>query len=395
MRLPIRDTFVVVQSALSIVLMLGAGLLLSTVGELRSERPGFEADGALTFSLSLRTPGRYTGPADRAALMQELGARLGEIPGVRAVGLTGHLPLSGRRWTQPYGLPGEPEAQWQERRADFRTVSSGYFAALGARIVEGRAFTSDEDLYEALRVVVVDRKIAERVAPGGSALGLSIGFPLDGRAVQAEIVGVVEHIRHDAVELDGRGGLYVPYRQEASRDVSFVLRADGDPGLLAPAVRRTLREIDSAIPAYGFLTLRDYVDAAVAPRRFALFVLSGFAFMALLSVGIGLYGVVALEVSRRTRDIGLRMAIGANNADVVRSVVWMGMRLSLLGGVLGTALSLLAWRTIRGLMFGTSVADPNMWLVALSATAGVTLLACWLPARRASRLDPTVALRAD
>ena len=167
------------------------------------------------------------------------------------------------------------------------------------------------------------------------------------------------------------------------------------PSLVSPAVRRTLREIDSTIPAYDFSSLREYVDAGIAPRRFALLVLSGFAFMALLSVGIGLYGVVALEVSRRTRDIGLRMAMGANRTHVVQSVVWMGMRLSLLGGVLGISLSLLAWRGIRGLVFGTSVADPSMWLSSLAATAGVTLLACWLPARRASRLDPTIALRAN
>ena len=157
----------------------------------------------------------------------------------------------------------------------------------------------------------------------------------------------------------------------------------------------TLREIDSTIPAYGFRSLADYVNEAVAPRRFALLVLSGFALMALLSVGIGLYGVVALEVSRRTRDIGLRMAMGADRSRVVQSVVWMGARLSLLGGVLGAALALVAWQGMRGLVFGTSVADARMWLASLTAPAVVTLLACWLPARRASRLDPTVALRSD
>ncbi|MCI0435315.1 MAG: ABC transporter permease [Gemmatimonadetes bacterium] len=390
-----RHALVLSEVALSVVLVSCAAFLIRTTFELRAIRPGFESANALTFSVSLRVPGRYTGPAERARFMREVETAIRDLPGVRAVGLTGGLPLSGRRWTQPYGLPGQAQPEWQENRADFRVITSGWFEAVGARVLEGRAFTHDEDLIEDRRVVIVDEKLARRIVRGGSAVGATVGFPLDGQPIHAEVVGVVEHIRHDELTSEGREALYVPYRQEASRDVSFVLRTEGDPAALAPAIRGTLRAIDPEVPVYALRTMDEYVDDALSPTRFALVLLAGFAVLTLLASGLGLHGVIAYEVGSRTREIGLRMAIGASAQGVMRSVLLSGVRLGGAGVLIGAALATIAARLLQPLVYGVETADPLTWAMVLSAVLAVTLLSCWVSALRASRLDPALALRAD
>jgi len=390
-----RRTLVAAQVALSAVLLLCTGLFLRTVSALRDVHPGFQADGALTFRVSLRAPDRYRSPAHRAELMERIRAALGDLPGVRSVGLAGLLPLEGDRWTQPYGLPGQSASEWGMNRADFRVVTSGAFDALGTRVLEGRGFTAREDLYEGERVVVVDEKLAARIAPNGSALGAAIGIPLDGAAVEARIVGVVEHVRYDRLDADGREAIYVPYRQEASRDVAFVLRTEGNPASLTAAVRGTLHRVDPSIPVFDLVTLRDYVDQAVAPRRFAFALLVVFAGLALVCVAVGLYGIIALDVARQTRDIGLRMAVGASRPRVVREILASGLRLGAVGLGAGVLLGGLVARTLEGMLYGVGVADPLVWCGVIGAVTAVTLVACWLPALRASRLDPTTALRTE
>jgi predicted permease len=388
-----RRALVTGEVALAVVLVVGAGLLMRTVRQLRDVRPGFEARGALTFRASIRTPDRYRGPAERAALVRRIEEGILALPGVSAVGLAGALPLSGDRWTQPWGLPGQAPSEWQENRADFRVATSGTFGALGARLLEGRSFTAREDLSEDERVVVVDEILARRLAPTGSALGRVIGFPLDGSAVAARVVGVVEHVRHDALEMDGRETIWVPYRQEAARELAFVVRAGGDPLALAPAVRGVLRSVDPDVPVFDVRTLEAYVAGAVAPRRFALALLATFAALGLTCAAVGLYGVVSWEVGRRTRDLGLRMAVGAAPERVLRSVLAGGLRLAA-GGVLGGLVLAAGFaRALRGLVYGVGAADPFTWAAAVALVLAVTLLASGVPALRASRLDPARALR--
>lgn len=390
-----RERLVAAQVALSVVLLLGAGLVLRSVRDLEGTRPGFETEGALTFRLSLRMPDRYRGPARRAELMKEIEAGLAELPGVRAVGLVGVLPLGGDRWSQPYGLPGEPEEVWRENRADFQMISSGYFDALGARLLEGRRFTTQEDLAEGERVVVVDEKLAARVAPDGSALDAVIGIPLDGSAVQARIVGVVEHVRHERLDADGQETVYVPYRQEASRDVTFVVRSSGDPATLAPEVRRVVRTVDPQIPVFDLVTLEEYVADATAPSRFALALLAVFASLTLACSALGIFGVVAFDVSRRTRDIGLRVAVGASRRTITTGVVVRGLRIAAPGIVAGSLLGLATFLATDGLLADMEVGAPGVWAAVLGAVLILVVLASWLPARRAGRLSPVTALRAE
>lgn len=385
----------VAQVALAVVLIVGAGLYVRSIRALEDVRPGFEPAGALTFRVSVRIPGRYTSPGDRARLMKEIEGSVAALPGVEAVGLVGVLPLGGGRWTQPWGRPGEAESEWSTHEADFRVISSGYFAAMGVRILEGRAFTSREDVQEDERVVVVDEKLAREVTSSGSAVGAVVGIPLDGSAVWARIIGVVEHVRHETLEADGRPAIYVPYRQEASREVAFVVRASRDPAGLSPAVRRAVSSVDPRIPVYDLRTLEDYVAAAVAPRRFGLGLLTTFAGLALLLAMVGLYGVIALEVGRRRREMGVRLAMGARRAQVVRSVVAGGLRIGGLGLLAGGALTVIGSPLLEAVVFDVRVMDATTWAATTCVVLAVTVAASWLPARRAARTEPREVLAAD
>lgn len=390
-----RRVLVLSQVALSVLLVLGSAYLTSSARELSRTRPGFEPAGVLTFSLSLRTPGRYSSPGARAGFMREVELAVESIAGVTAAGLVGELPLAGGRWTQPYGWGGQAEHEWEANRADFRVVTSRYFDAMGVRLLEGRVFTPEEDLVEDRRVVIVDAKLAQRISTDGTAVGAQIGFPLDGAAVTAEIVGVVEHVRHDELERDGREALYVPYRQEASRDVSFVVRSGRSPEVLAPAVRAKVFEIDPQVPLYDVSTMTTYVDAQIAPTRFALVLLGAFGLLTLLASAIGLYGVVALDVAKRTRDIGLRMALGESGNRVLRGFLLGGLHLGIMGLATGSALAV-AFMALLGSWFPTvRLGDPVPWITTAAVVLSIAAIASWIPARRASRLDPTAALKVE
>jgi predicted permease len=391
-----RRVLVVAEIALSMVLLVGSGLLLRTLAALGRQHPGFDPQNALTFRVSLRAPDSYVGPAARAEFLRQVADRLGSLPGVQAVGAIGGLPLSGTTWTQPYGQASEPPEAWERNEADFRVITSGYFKAMGTRLLAGRPFTLDEDLVEERRVAIVDARMARRLAPGGeSVLGRTIAFPLDGRPVSAEIVGVVDHVRYARLDRDGRETIYVPYRQEASRDVYVVLRTTGTQAGLAEAVRREVSGLDSRLPVYDIRTLEEYVGAAIAPTRFALTLMTGFAVLAVVLACTGLYGVLAFTVAQRTREFGIRVAVGARQADVLLGVLAEGTRVTAVGLALGSVLSLAVAGTFSDLLFGVRAADPLTFGAVGLLLGAAALIACYLPARRAARVDPMVALRSE
>ena len=388
-----RRGLVVAEIALSVVLLVGSGLLLRTLAALEREQPGFDFRNTLTVQVSLRGPDRYAGPAARAEFLREAAERLGTLPGVEAVGAIGGLPLSGVTWTQPYGQAGESPETWVRNEADFRVITSGYFDAMGTGVLAGRSFTLDEDLSEKHRVAIVDARMARRLAPdGGGVLGRTIGFPLDGRPVSAEIVGVVQHVRYARLDREGRETIYVPYRQEASRDVSLVLRIAGRPAALADAVKRELLAVDPRIPVYGIRTMEEYVSSHLAPARFAVTLMAGFAILAVVLGCTGLYGVLAFTVSQRTREFGIRLAVGARQADLLRGVLAEGAVLSGIGLAFGYVLSVAFASTLTDLLFGVRAADPLTFGVVSLALAGAALAASYVPARRAALISPVEAL---
>ena len=389
-----RRALVVVEIALSMVLLVGSGLMLRTLAALGREDPGFDPQNALTFRLSLRAPDGYRGPAERAEFLRRVADRLNALPGVEAVGAIGGLPLSGVTWTQPYGRPDEPPSEWVRNEANFRYITSGYFEAMGTRLLAGRAFTLDEDLIEKRRVAIVDANVARRLAPqSGSVLGRTIGFPLDGRPVAAEIVGVVEPMRYERLDREGRETIYAPYRQEASLDVALVLRTSGRPEALASAVERELLALDPRLPVYHIRPMSEYVAAAVAPTHFALTLLAGFAVLAVVLGCTGLYGVLAFTVSQRTREFGIRLAVGARQTDLLREVLTEGAILCGVGLAVGGVLSVAFASTLTDMLVGVRATDPLTFGVVGLALAGVALAASYLPARRAAQVDPMVALR--
>ena len=253
---------------------------------------------------------------------------------------------------------------------------------MGTGLLAGRSFTLDEDLSEKHRVAIVDARMARRLAPdGGGVLGRTIGFPLDGRPVSAEIVGVVQHVRYARLDREGRETIYVPYRQEASRDVSLVLRIAGRPAALADAVKRELLAVDPRIAVYDIRTMEEYVGSDLAPARFAVTVMAGFAILGVVLGCTGLYGVLAFTVSQRTREFGIRLAVGARQTDLLRGVLAGGAVLCGVGLALGCVLSVAFAGTLRDMLFGVRAADPLTFGVVGLVLAGAALLASYVPAR--------------
>lgn len=382
----------VAEISLAVVLLTGAGLLLRSLDLLREVRPGFETVSTLAFDLSLRDPGRYRGPADRNRFVRQLEDRLAALPGVEGVGLVGGLPLSGRAWTQIWGLPGQSLEQWSGNEANFRVVTDGYLPTVGTRLLAGRYLTPADDS-EDRRVAIVDETLARRFDPEGRAVGERIQFPLDGRPVEAEIIGVVEPVHFESLRRAPREAIYVPYRHEATRDVSMVLRTAVPPETVVPAVRREVRALDPQLPVYGVRTLGGVVDDSISAQRFALLMTAIFAVMSLALAAVGLYGVIAYSTGRRTQEIGLRFVLGARRSDVLRQVLGQGLTFTLIGLALGLAGAAAAGTLLRSLLYGVGTLDPVTYATVVGVLAAVSLLATWLPARRASRLDPREALR--
>ncbi|HEX9710125.1 MAG TPA: ABC transporter permease, partial [Candidatus Thermoplasmatota archaeon] len=318
--------------------------------------------------------------------------------GVRAAGVTTVLPLGGGAWTNIYGLPGDAPDEWSRNEASFRMATPGYFAALGIPLLSGRPFTRADDT-ERRRVVVVDQAMAVRLAGAGqdpgSVVGRRLAFPLDGRPVEAEIVGVVGSVRDPTLFARGRPTFYVPYRHEASRTVAIAVRGTGDPALLAPAVRRAVEEVDPHLPLQRVRTLSSYLREQSAPVRFALLLMGAFAGSAILLSGVGLYGSVSQALVSRRRELGVRMALGAQPERLVADAVREGMRSALAGIAIGLLLAAPFALVVRRLVYGVAPADPLAWSGAGVTLALVALVACWLSAHAITRLEVTEALRSD
>lgn len=391
----LRKGLVVAEVALSLALLAGAGLMLRSFARLQRVDPGFDPRGLMTFAVTLPGSIGPGSPGERARVMAEFEARLRTIPGVETTGVVGGLPLGGVVWTQPWGVAGSGESEWSGNEANFRVITSGYFDAMGTRLLAGRAFTATEDVSEDARVVIVDQKLARRLAGNGAAVGRRIGFPLDGRPVWATIVGVVEDVRFSSLRRAGRETLYVPYRQEASRTVTVAVRARRSPTELIEPIRRAAEDLEAGvpIPLYDFRPMEEYVGRALAPTRFALALFTLLATLALVLAAVGLFGVVSYLVTQRTREFGIRLALGATADSVLRQVVLGGLRMAAIGIGGGVLLAAATSRAVASLLFEIAPMDAPTYAIVALVLIAVAALACWIPARRAASVEPAVALR--
>ncbi len=393
-----RAALVVCQLALSVVLLVSAALLVRGFAQLVNSDPGFSAQNVVTFRLPNPNPEVLDSFGGGEPFLEELRSRLGALPGVTQVGAISHLPYDEGlpNWATPYLHEGDTDRD-NAGTADTRAVLPGYFEAVGARLLEGRFFT-DADVPEAPTVAIVDERLAQRMWPGESAIGQRfVGDPrtTGGPAVTVTVVGVVRHLKHRRPTQEVREQIYYPVRQAPRNPMAFVVRATVPPGVLAPQVRATMTELDRRLAWSDVRPFTEYVEAARSARRFAMVLAAAFAVAALLLTGLGAYGVTAYGVAVRRRELGVRQALGASPRAVARLVTGEVARLLAAGLVLGLAGAAIAAFSFRAQLYGVSAADPIAYGAALLTVTIAVALAVWLPVRRATRVNPAEALRAD
>ncbi|HYU97602.1 MAG TPA: FtsX-like permease family protein, partial [Pyrinomonadaceae bacterium] len=382
-----RNVLVVLESAVAVVLLIGAGLLVRSLLRLQDTSPGFDPSNVLTMGVNL--PGeKYDAPEKSARFFSELENRVAGLPGVESVGLVSELPLSGQPNDMPYTVEGRPPVSIDQAfDDDFRRVNTDYFKALGIPFLRGRNFT-EQEVREGAKVVIISDLLARQVFPNEEPLGKRLIMSFGNTAF--EIIGIVGDIRHRALESNPAAAMYMP-AYEGSMNV--VIRSKGDPASLAAAVRKEVLQIDPNQPVADVRTMEQWLDRAVAGPRYRTTLLGLFALVALALASTGIYGVMSYSVSQRTHEIGVRMALGARRLDVLRLVVRQGMTLVIIGVALGLAGAFALTRLMASLLFGVTAKDPFTFVAVSALLTLVAFVACYLPARRATKVDPLVALR--
>jgi predicted permease len=395
-----RSLLVVTELALSLVLMIGAGLLMRSFTRLLEVKPGFDPSHVLVARIWLPVPNNpemdpYRPPAKRVAFMQEVLRRVSALPGVQyaAIGTGNSVPLIGQHNKGPFVLEGRAEEDANLPRAEVSAVSADYFRALGTPLVRGRFFgPSDDD--QTSRVALIDETLAQRFWPNSDPVGQRIKF--GSRASNAPwmtIVGVVGNIKTDGFDQPDQPHIYLSILQSPNYAMAVYLRTDGRPSGLTQALRQQVQAVDPDLPLFGERTMEELAQTSLAQRRFTLQVVGMFGMLSLLLAGIGIYGVMAYSVSQRTREIGIRLALGASTGTILRWILKQGMCLALVGVVVGLLGAFALTRLLRGLLFGVAPTDPLTYLGLAVLLTVVALMACYIPARRATRVDPMVALR--
>jgi predicted permease len=386
----LRSALLVAEVALSMVLLVGAALLLRSFDRLVRVEPGFRAENVLTFAVALPAVS-YTSDRSRIAFYDRLLDTLQRTPGVQAAGMVQQLPIRGD-YMLSFNVDGRaPLTPAESPSANHRVVSPDYFAAMDIPLRRGRGFSA-QDGDTAPMVALIDEAFALRHFANEDPLGrgLDIGNGTDG---YYRIVGVVGNVHHEGLDAAPQPTMYVPFTQDVFSSMSVLVRTGGEPSAFAATARRVVAQIDASLPAFAMSPLADVADASLAERRFALLLLSLFAAMALFLAAVGLYGVVSYAVSQRTREIGLRLAIGAQPADVLRMVLGTGMTLVAIGIAAGLAGALALSRTVTSMLFDVTPFDPVSYAATVLLLLAVAAVACYLPARRAMAVDPLESLR--
>jgi putative ABC transport system permease protein len=386
----LRRLLVVAEVSLSLMLLVGAGLMIKSFLRLQQVNPGFNPDHVLTAKISL-PPSNYPDPARRSTFFQQLLSQLETIPGVQSVGATTTLPLSGTSMNFRFSVEGQPAACGELSQAQYRAVSPGYFRTMEIPLREGRDLT-ERDGADAPGVVVINETMSRRLFPQGGALGkrLIISY---GKPSPREVVGVVGDVKHLKLEEPPKPEMYIPYTQNPWAFMTVVLRTSVPPDNLASAVRNEVWKVDKSQPVDKVITLNQVLYESVAQPRLYMLLLALFAVLAIVLSATGIYGVMSYIVSQQTHEIGVRLALGARPNVVLKMVVRQGMFVVLIGIVVGLLISAALTRTLSAMLYGVSATDFATFAEVLLLLVGVAFLACYLPARRATKVDPLIALR--
>jgi putative ABC transport system permease protein len=385
----IRDLLIVFEVAMAMVLLIGSGLMLKSLWNLSTVDAGFQRNNILTFDLSL--PGsRYNEAQSRVTFFRRLLSRLETLPGVSAAGANRYFPLRDRQFSNPIYLEGQPVPEGQESVVQYGGITSGYFRALGIPVIKGRDFT-EQEMWETGGAVVINERMARLLWPNQDPLGKRIKYGPQENWLT--IVGVVSDVRQRRLDIEPYPQIYVPYADYKHTTMTFAVHTTTNPTGLISAVRREVLAQDSGLPLFNVMTLNQAVEHTTAGRRLTTLLLGSFATLALILAAVGIYGVLSYTVSQRAHEIGIRLALGAQPKDVLKLVVGNGLKLALLGLVIGSALALLLTNLMSSLLFGVTSRDPITFVLVAAFLFIVTLFACYLPARRASRIDPMIAIR--
>jgi putative ABC transport system permease protein len=387
----IGSALMVSEIALSFMLLVGAGLLIKSFMRLREVNPGFTADKVLSIRASL-PPGKYKDGEPRAQMYRQIIEKIEATPGVSSAGGILSLPLGADAFNlgRGYIRQGDPATTEYQGDAAYLAITPRYFETLQIPLKAGRVF-SDRDTDQAPKVVIVNETMARQLWPGESPIGRRIWIWRDEK-VDREIVGVVGDTR-TSIDTDPGSQLYIPFAQDATWGLALVIRTTEDPSTLAPVLRNQIRSVDKGIALYNVRTLEDIVATSMAPRRTPMLLLSSFAAVAMLLAMLGIYGVTAYYVTNRTHEIGVRIALGAQFKDVLTLVLTRGVALAITGIAIGVVGAFALTRYLTTLLFGVRPLDWVTFAVVAFVLVVVALLACAIPARRAAKVDPLIALR--
>ena len=393
----LRKLLAVSEIALALVLLVGAGMMIRTFMQMQSSKLGFNTDNVTTMRIAT-TGNQYTESFRSATFFQQLIERLKAVPGTEAVGVTNLLPLSGD-FGNSFKIEGGPRPQGEIRQAEYRAISSDYFRAMGIPLQKGRVFT-DRDTKEAPGVAIVNETFAKRYFPSEDALGkrLHIDTQVElatygGKTIPREIVGVVADLKNSVTQSRQIPEMYVPYLQNPHRMMTVVMLNGSDSAALANTVRQEVRNLDANLPVFNIKTMAQLRDEAVAQQRFFTLLLSMFAVVALVLAIVGIYGVLAYSVSQRTREIGIRMALGAHPSDVLKMVLKQGMWLVSIGLFIGLVAAIALTRVVYNIVYGAGGADVITFVGVSLVMIIAALAACYISARKATKVDPLKALQ--
>src|SRR5262245_17375828 len=392
----LRGALVVAEIAIALVVLIGAGLLLQTFRRLQHVDLGFDTHNILTAAVEL-PDARYPKPEQATAFYQTLLDRVKAMPGVEAVSAVVPQPLSGDTMMISFDIEGRNIPKGERPVSHFRSISLDYFSVMKIPLLAGRAFTERDDAHSP-GVVIVNETFAKRHFPNENPIGKHVkpGIAFEGEPVWREIVGVVKDVKHrQSLGRDYEPEYYLPHAQMPINSMNLIVRATKDPRSLARSLQHEVQSLDRDIPVFRIKTLEQYLGVAVAQPKFNALLLSLFAGLALLLTAMGLYGVMSYSVVQRAQEIGIRIALGARNGDVLKMVLRHGLKLTALGLLIGLAAAYALTRYMQSLLFGVKPTDPLTFAAIALLLVAVALLACWVPARRATEVDPLEALRTE